>query len=103
MAAATVELDTTGRVAQVHVAGEVDMVTVGTLGAALSQVISLDTDVVIDVSDATFSDVGSVRLIADARERLRRCGRSLVVTNASAPVDRLVDLGAPPEHAERLP
>jgi anti-anti-sigma factor len=93
MTGTNVELVARRDVAEVHAAGEFDMVSVGTLGAALREAISLDIDVVIDLTEATFVDIASARLIVDVRDRLQRSGRSLVVTNAPASVEALASSG----------
>jgi anti-anti-sigma factor len=49
-------------------------------------------DAVIDLAQAPFVDLGSVRTLVTCRERARACGHELEIVNAPAHVDRMLEM-----------
>jgi anti-anti-sigma factor len=76
----------------VRAAGEFDLLTAGTLGLALHRAASFGKDVVVDLTQATFVDLISMRVIVDAHHRLAAGDHRLVLRNPPPLVERLADL-----------
>jgi anti-anti-sigma factor len=82
----------TDDVVVVHASGEFDLLSAGTLGFALRRAASRDKDVVLDLGAATFVDVISMRVVVQARDRVRTGGHRLVLRNPSPLAERLAEL-----------
>ncbi|HEY0518394.1 MAG TPA: STAS domain-containing protein [Ilumatobacteraceae bacterium] len=86
-----VEITRVDRLAVVTVQGEVDIHTVFTLSAALSE-IDLDTFVWIDLEHVGFMDSSGLDVLALHAARLRDAGGSLVIAKVSPIVRRVVEV-----------
>ena len=75
-----------------RVAGEVDLATMPIFDLALELLAGCAADVVIDLSDVTFIDIGGVRALAQATRRVRDAGRRLWLRDPSVEVRRMIDL-----------
>lgn len=77
----------------VWVRGEHDIATRVHLSVTIAQAARLDdADMVVDLSGVTFMDASTIGTIIGARNRLRRCSRSLSVRAPSPRARRLLDL-----------
>jgi anti-sigma B factor antagonist len=73
--------------------GEVDALTTPEFGAEVGEVVrGRETDVVIDLRDATFIDSSGVHVLLNAQRRLTRGGRRLSVICGNSPVRRVFEL-----------
>jgi anti-anti-sigma factor len=76
-------------VVTVRVSGEFDLATATMLAEALGQATAAGHDVVLDLADAVFIDVGCLQIIVDAKRRLARGGHRLAVEHPRPVVRRL--------------
>jgi anti-anti-sigma regulatory factor len=49
-------------------------------------------DATIDLAEAAFADLGSVRMLVGCRERARACGHELRIVNGPSHVDRMLEM-----------
>ena len=77
-------------VAKLH--GEIDFTTRNRLVALLEQVVGLGKDVVLDLSDLNFMDVGTARIIQQAELSAADHGSRFEVVNPHSIVRRLLIL-----------
>ena len=89
-AQATALVDLVDGVVRVRVVGEFDLATARTLDAALAEATAAGADVVVDLTDATFLDVGCLQLILSARRAVLEAGHRLTVEHPRPLVRRLV-------------
>jgi len=73
----------------VTICGEFDLATATLLADALRKATAAGHDVVLDLADAVFIDVGCLQLIVDAKRRLARAGHRLAVEHPRPVVRRL--------------
>ena len=72
--------------------GEVDISTVHTLGRALNRAMDTGLDLVVDLGDVTFIDVGGLRTLAVAADRLHVEGGRLRLAQPRPHVRRVIGL-----------
>ena len=87
--------------------GELDLFTQPVLAAALADLHSTFSPIVLDVSDLAFIDASSIGLIVRARMLARRRGSDLVLRSPRQSLLRLLslmelDLGSPSESSVRV-
>lgn len=74
------------------VAGEVDASTVATLLSFLMPLPGTSGEVSIDMKQVSFIDSSGLRVLIEAQQRAEQCQRSVVITNPSSIVARMLDL-----------
>ncbi len=75
------------------VRGELDALTTPEFGSEIGELVrGTSTDVVIDLSDATFIDSSGLHVLLNAQRRLTRQGRRLRVVCGNSPVRRAMEL-----------
>ena len=74
------------------VAGEVDASTVATLLSFLMPLSGTSGEVSIDMKQVSFIDSSGLRVLIEAQQRAQQCQRSVVITNPSSIVARMLDL-----------
>lgn len=97
-----VETGPTGSILVVHVAGEVDMITIplvqATLAAALDRA---PRDLVIDLAGTGFCCIRGFELLADTAHTAARAGISFALSGLSPHLARVIALLWPNEHFVR--
>jgi anti-sigma B factor antagonist len=78
-------------VAIVHPRGELDLVTVETLRAALAGIESV-TRLVLDLRGLSFIDSSGLRLLVELHRRAQRDRLQLTLVAPAAPIDRAIQL-----------
>lgn len=77
----------------VHVAGELDILTVPRLAAQLNSLIrSAPSDVHLDLREVRFIDSAGLQLLLTTRRRLLGTARNLTVICGEGPVRRVIEL-----------
>jgi anti-anti-sigma factor len=92
-----IDVDDRGRIAVLRARGEVDMLTVTDLRAALDEQLGAGTaTVVLDLRGVSFVDCTAIGMLAEARRRAARQGTRLRIVpgRAVARIAALLDLGA---------
>lgn len=87
-----VEEHRVGRRVVLSVSGEVDFSTVAALSAAIDRAAAMSLDVWLDFTQTTFMDSSGVHALLEARSRLDRAGRRMVLICPEGPVLRLLTL-----------
>jgi len=72
--------------------GEIDLASCTRLGQQLTEIVATGDRVELDMSNVAFMDSTGLRVLVAAKEDSRRRGGSLVVTAASEPVRRLLEI-----------
>jgi len=72
--------------------GEVDIATVDAFDLALERAMDAGSDLVVDLSDLTFIDIGGLRTLAAAADRMNDDGRSLRLTSPRPHLRRIIGL-----------
>jgi len=76
-----------------RVGGEVDLLTVGRLGAEIDQEVRQGSgDVIVDLRGVDFVDSAGLHILLNAKRRLTRRGRALSVVCKPGPVRRVFEL-----------
>jgi anti-anti-sigma factor len=90
---ATAQLEAQGTdIVAIRACGEFDLATSRTLAAALEHAAASGCDVILDLAAATFVDVYCLRLVLATQAVVASRGHTVVVTNAPAVFQRLVDV-----------
>jgi anti-sigma B factor antagonist len=77
----------------IEVAGELDLLTAGKLGAEIDQELRQGSgDVVVDLRDTEFVDSAGLHVLLNAQRRLTRQSRALGVVCEPGPVRRVFEL-----------
>lgn len=84
-------------VVAIRAQGEFDLATARTLAEALEDAAGSGCDVVVDLAEATFVDVYCLRLVLITQEVVANRGHTVIVINAPAVFQRLVDALAIPD------
>jgi anti-sigma B factor antagonist len=88
-----VDISRAGRAAVLDVRGELDAGSALSLAGPLTDIANDgDSHVVLDLSELSFMDSTGMSVLLNARRRLTRQGRHLVVVCPSGPVMRLFEL-----------
>ena len=72
--------------------GEVDIATVDALDLALERAMDAGSDLVVDLSDLTFIDIGGLRTLAAAVDRMTDDGRSMRLASPRPHLRRIIGL-----------
>ncbi|WP_127502150.1 STAS domain-containing protein [Actinoplanes solisilvae] len=73
-----------------HIAGEIDLATLPIFDLTLELLVGCASDVVIDLNEVTFLDIGGARALAQATRRVHDLGRRLWIRDPSAQVRHLI-------------
>jgi anti-anti-sigma factor len=99
-----VESDETGHGARLTGSGEIDAYSVTVLRDAIESALRGTAErIELDLSRVTFIDSSALRALAEARVRADQIGRSLWISELSAPVRRILEISGMLDELTRAP
>lgn len=89
------KVESTGEIARIVLAGELDFSTQESLGEAIDQALGIDTarEIQVDMTDVTFIDSSVIRTLLRLQETARTKAKSLSIWNCNTQIRETLGIG----------